>query len=155
MSPREEQALLAIAAGGKISPPDVVDAARNQNHPLHHRFIWDDAEAAEVQRLATARTLIREVEVRIVVRNQTIAVPYFVRDPDLTAREAGYVSIRTLAKDPDAVHEALVGEFQRVASALTRARGLAIAFGLEKDVDRLLSEVGVLKSQVTGRRATP
>lgn len=44
---------------GTLTPANVVDAARDENHPLHHRFEWDDTVAAEKYRLVQARQLIR------------------------------------------------------------------------------------------------
>ncbi len=39
-------------------PEAVVEAARNEDSPLHNRFEWDDGEAAERYRLWQARLLI-------------------------------------------------------------------------------------------------
>lgn len=49
--------------GGKLSPRDVVDAARNKAHPLHKHFEWDDALAAAAHRIEQARSIIRVVRV--------------------------------------------------------------------------------------------
>lgn len=46
---------------GELTPANVVDAARNEEHPLHGRFEWDDAVAGEKYRLAQAHALIRVV----------------------------------------------------------------------------------------------
>lgn len=46
---------------GDLTPANVVDAARDEDHPLHGRFEWDDAVAGEKYRLAQARQLIRVV----------------------------------------------------------------------------------------------
>jgi hypothetical protein len=48
---------------GHLRPEDVVEEARNEVHPLHQYFEWDDVEAARRQRLQTARTLIRSIAV--------------------------------------------------------------------------------------------
>jgi len=57
---REE--LLAIREQyGQLTPAAIVDAARDEDHPLHGRFEWDDAVAGEKYRLAQARELIRVV----------------------------------------------------------------------------------------------
>lgn len=44
---------------GMINPVDVVEAAREENSPLHSHFEWDDSEAAQQYRLVQARNLIR------------------------------------------------------------------------------------------------
>jgi hypothetical protein len=44
---------------GKLTPEIVLDEARDENHPLHHRFEWDDSAAAEKFRLSQAANLLR------------------------------------------------------------------------------------------------
>ncbi len=58
-------ALEKIAAehNGRLKPEDVVNAARDQAHPLHQYFEWDDKIAAESYRLDQARGIIRLVRV--------------------------------------------------------------------------------------------
>lgn len=54
--------LLAIREQfGQLTPANVVEAAKEEDHPLHSRFEWDDAVAGEKYRLAQARQLIRVV----------------------------------------------------------------------------------------------
>jgi hypothetical protein len=59
------EALAKITAknGGRLTPGDVVDAARSEKHPLHHHFEWDNSIAAEAYRLEQARSIIRIVRV--------------------------------------------------------------------------------------------
>lgn len=59
----ETLAKLSDAAGGKLKPKAVVDAARDTKSPLHRHFEWDDSAAAEAYRLDQARNLIRIVRV--------------------------------------------------------------------------------------------
>lgn len=62
MSVRDE--LLAIRdRHGRLNPGLVVEEARSEDHPLHHRFCWEDEEAAEKYRLMQAAALIRSVKV--------------------------------------------------------------------------------------------
>lgn len=54
--------LLAIREQyGQLTPANVVEAARAEDHPLHSRFEWDNDVAAEKYRLNQARQLIRVV----------------------------------------------------------------------------------------------
>jgi hypothetical protein len=48
---------------GQLTPALVVDEARDENHPLHSRFQWDDAVAGESWRRQQAHELIRSVRV--------------------------------------------------------------------------------------------
>lgn len=58
------QQLLDIrAARGQLTPEDVVDVARDEAHPLHSRFEWDDQIAGEAYRRIQAAELIRSVKV--------------------------------------------------------------------------------------------
>ena len=51
-------------ANDGLTPAMVVDVARPEDHPLHHRFEWDDALAGEAYRRVQAAQLIRSVKVR-------------------------------------------------------------------------------------------
>lgn len=48
---------------GLLTPQLVLDEARDPDHPLHTRFVWDDAVAAERYRLEQAHELIQSVKV--------------------------------------------------------------------------------------------
>lgn len=48
---------------GALTPRVVVDAARDENHPLHERFEWEDSVAGERWRTYQAAQLIRSVRV--------------------------------------------------------------------------------------------
>ena len=47
----------------RLTPQIVVDEARDEAHPLHDRFEWDNQIAGEKYRLDQARRLIRSVRV--------------------------------------------------------------------------------------------
>lgn len=72
---------------GELTPRLVVDESRDENHPLHSRFEWDDEIAGEKWREQQAQELIRKV--RIVYREATETEPeqsvrywHAVRDED-------------------------------------------------------------------------
>lgn len=44
---------------GALTPAIVVEEAEAPDHPLHHRFEWDDTEAAIKYRLSQAQSLLR------------------------------------------------------------------------------------------------
>lgn len=48
---------------GELTPQVVVDEARPEGAPLHHRFEWDDSLAGEQYRLIQAARLIRSVRI--------------------------------------------------------------------------------------------
>lgn len=48
---------------GQLTPRLVLDEARDEDHPLHSRFEWDDRIAAEAHRLNQAHELITSVKI--------------------------------------------------------------------------------------------
>ncbi len=48
---------------GTLTPQIVLDEARDPSHPLHHRFEWNDAVAAEKYRREQAHELIKSVKI--------------------------------------------------------------------------------------------
>ncbi len=112
------EALKEIAKrdGGKLRPQAVVDAARDEDSPLHNAFCWDDTEAARLYRLDQAQRLIRRFKIVIEEpKGKPIEVPVFISVS--TDREGGckaenpYRFAEDVAKDEDltavAVHDAL------------------------------------------------
>lgn len=62
--------LLAIREKhGRLDPKLVIEEARDEAHPLHSRFEWDDSVAGEAWRRSQAHDLIRSV--RLVYREAT------------------------------------------------------------------------------------
>lgn len=49
---------------GTITPQIVVDTARQEEHPLHNHFVWDDGVAGELYRCGQAAQMIRKVTIR-------------------------------------------------------------------------------------------
>jgi len=48
---------------GKLTPEIVVNEARKESHPLHHRFEWNDAIAGAAYRREQAHDLIQSVRI--------------------------------------------------------------------------------------------
>ena len=48
---------------GRLTPPELVDASRPEDAPLHSAFEWNDAIAAERYRETQAGYIIRSIEV--------------------------------------------------------------------------------------------
>ena len=57
MKKTASEAINAIAArnGGRVTPEEVIDAARRTDSPLHDYFDWDDTSAAHKYRIEQAR----------------------------------------------------------------------------------------------------
>jgi hypothetical protein len=138
---------IAARHGGRITPEDAIDDARDEDSPLHSAFTWDDSEAAHKQRLHEARTLIRSVRISTVVNQTVMRTIAYVRDPSKAGDEAGYVATSVLRTDEDLARAALVEEFSRAASALRRALEVAKALSLHHEVAAQLSAIEELKSR--------
>jgi hypothetical protein len=53
----------------------LVGMAKDETHPLHGAFVWDDAEAARLYRLDQARRLINAHEAQGLVRYERFGTP--------------------------------------------------------------------------------
>lgn len=143
---------IAARNGGKIRPDDVVEDARDPDSPLHDRFEWDESKAAQAHWLNTARELIRAVRVSVTTDTTIVSSVAYVRDPSLGAEEQGYVSIASLRSDRELAREAIVYEFSRAAGALRRAKEVAAALNLDKEVDTLITRVERVKAKAEKSR---
>ena len=126
---------------GAVTASLVVEAARDPEHAWHDRFEWNDEAAAARWRLTQARQLIRSVRYERRTETRIIHAPAYVRDPDAAADEQAYISVATLRTDEDRARSALINEFSRVASALRRAREIAMALSLDGEVAAMLAQV--------------
>jgi hypothetical protein len=129
------------ATRGKVSAEYVVEAARDPDHPWHDRIDWDDTSAGQHWRLMQARALIRSVRYERRTETRVLHSPAYVRDPDAAADEQRYISVASLRNDEDRARAVLITEFQRVASALRRAREIADAVNLADEVQAMLTQV--------------
>lgn len=68
-----------------LTPGIVLSEASDPNHPLHHRFTWDDSEASYRWRLHQAQSLIRSVNVVLERGENTppITVRAFVSESEM------------------------------------------------------------------------
>ncbi|KTR78004.1 hypothetical protein NS234_04875 [Microbacterium oxydans] len=102
---------------GYLNPKAVVDVARDNKHPLHHRFEWVDTIAAEKYRLQQAGDLIRRVKISYLdstEKPQEIRAFLAVRAPtdEDGAATAAYVPTEEAMSDPF-TSALLLREFER------------------------------------------
>lgn len=133
--------------GGRLTPGDVVERARDPDNPLHEHFEWDDGKAAEKHRLSQARTLIKTVRLEITVRDVPLSIPRYLRDPDLDGRTAGYRAVASIRSEEDSARAAVIDEMRRVAQAVRRAKSIAAVLGVVADMDA----IDALASRITER----
>lgn len=56
----------SLAERGPVTARDIVETAHSANSPLHQYFEWNDAKAADMQRLGVAREMVKTVRVRVI-----------------------------------------------------------------------------------------
>jgi hypothetical protein len=139
---------LAKAGGGRITPEALVQAAADENSPLHGYFEWNDTDAAAKYRLMQARTLIRSCSVIVKIESRKVPIPMYIRDPDMDSQAQGYVETARIRTDADAAHEALTREFSRAASMIHRARRLAAFFDMADEFDELAERLTAIKTRI-------
>ena len=82
---------------GGLTPQRLVDVSRDENHPLHMEFEWDDSLAAEMYRRSQAAKLIRDI---VIVRND--GDPHKDRQFVITSqRESAYVQLDVALNNED------------------------------------------------------
>jgi hypothetical protein len=121
---------------GKLTPQLVVDTARDEAHPLHARFEWDDEVAGEAYRKVQAQQLIRSVRVvrEVPAEEEETAVRAFhsVPRPDGPT----YVPVEEVAQD-EFVRELVIRQAEREwKQLLRRYRHLTEFLGVvRKDIE--------------------
>lgn len=140
--------LAKLARAGRLTPDQVVADARKPTSPLHDEFEWDDSKAAQKYRLEQARGLIASVEVQIQTTSRIVTSVAYVRDPRLSGREQGYVSTVTLRDEKDVARDALRNEAARAHAYLERVRSLAVALGLEGEVEEIMERFETFRERL-------
>jgi hypothetical protein len=122
---------------GRLIPADLVEDARDPDSPLHAYFTWDDTEAAEKYRLHQARTIIRSVKCDVTVRDISLSVVRYVRDPDLDTNASGYRNIMNIRTEEDSARATIIDEMKRVSDAIRRAKTIAAVLGVVDDLTQI------------------
>lgn len=96
--------------GGKLTPKELVEAARDVNSPLHDEFEWNDTKAAQKYREWQARYIISSIEVKLTyipseiekVDLQIVPKSYGVKFyHTLDLDEGGYENVLTISSDEE------------------------------------------------------
>lgn len=139
---------LAKKHRGRLTPELVVEAAKDKTSPLHGCFNWNVKAAAYQHWLYQARKLIMSVRVEITTTQFAVKAPAYVRDPAAPGGTQGFASLSRLRSDEEMAREAVIAEFSRAASALSRARAVAVALGLADEIEELRGQVLALAERV-------
>lgn len=113
---------------GIVSPHDLVDLARSENHPLHTSFEWDDQEGAERYRLMQARIMINSVRVEFMGEQREAFFNVVVPVKSVPTR--GYVSLERVISNKELHRQALqkaieeLEYWQKKYNSLSELRGV-------------------------------
>lgn len=121
---------------GRLTPANVVDAARATSHPLHDRFEWDDSIAGERYRRIQARELIRSVRCQFISTSgpaslrvfHSVAKPTPVYEPidDIIADPIAQQLLVTQMRRDWAVFEARYGHLVEFTTLVTATKGATV-----------------------------
>lgn len=130
---KAELARLHREGGVTLTPARLVDAASDEDSPLHSLFQWDDTEAAKQYRLWQARRIIGTVYVEVVKGQQVPPTRVYVslkRDRANREDGGGYRRVVDVMASPVLRSELLAEAlrefeyFERKYSALKELSGL-------------------------------
>lgn len=123
-----EMKALANENGGLLKPEKLLEAARNEDSPLHSKFTWDDSIAAERYRMIQARFMI-SVSVQYIPRgNKVIPTKVFVSlstDRYVGKHETnGYRMLTDVLQNNDMKNQMLADSLDQMTSFQTRYKNL-------------------------------
>lgn len=113
---------------GILSTHDLVEAAREEGHPLHESFEWNNRVGGEKYRLMQARMMINSVRVEFLGEKREAF--FNVTVPVRKVLTRGYVSIEKVVSNEDLHAQVLtqaIGEleyWQKKYDSLTELRGV-------------------------------
>jgi len=137
---------LRVKKKGKLTPEDVVSAAKAASSPLHLYFEWDDAEAAHQHRLNQARYLLRSVRVVHVAKEGTHEIAVSSRafvnlnTPGDRSKSIPYYSVEDVLADPDKRSKYIANAAKELATYAKKYRHLVEFSGVFSALDKLLDE---------------
>lgn len=133
---------------GKVTPDLLIKESQRPNAVCHKDFTWDDAAAGIKCRRQEAREIIHSVEIEYRLEDRVVRTVKYVRDPECPPGEQGYVSVQSLHGHKEQARAALAAEFEKVEAQLNRARDLAVALGLERDITLYIGGLAGLRDKL-------
>ena len=111
---------------GEITPPKIIETAREPVSPLHPFFDWEDTTAAEKYRLLQARRLMQSVVEVVVVGSKQQEYRSFYNVKNKTGQKV-YVTLETALTDKEYVVQ-LIRESQNHISRLNSTLSLFVDY---------------------------
>ena len=147
----KEAAIRALEKNGRVDPVELIEAARDPDHPCHSDFTWDIEQAAQERWRDQARELIRSVKFEVRVEDVGNRVCMYVPSGD---DDSVFVSLPKIRSKSQA-SAVVLAEVAMLLGNASRAYGIALAkiniVGSDV-VAQLLSireQVAALKAELT------
>lgn len=118
-----EAAIRALEKNGRVDPLELIEVARDPEHPCHTFFTWDIEQAAKERWRDQARELIRSVKFEVLVEEIGNRVSMYVASGD---EDAVFVSLPKIRSKSQASAVVLAEVAQLLGNA-SRAYGIALA----------------------------
>lgn len=119
----KEAAIRALEKHGRVDPVELIEAARNPEHPCHSDFTWDIEQAASERWRDQARELIRSVKFEVLVEDVGNRVCMYVPSGD---EDATFVSLPKIRSKSQA-SAVVLAEVAMLLGNASRAYGIALA----------------------------
>lgn len=119
----KEAAIRALEKNGRVDPVELIEAARDPEHPCHESFTWDVQQAAEERWRDQARELIRSVKFEVQVEDVGQRVCMYVPSGD---EDAVFVSLPKIRSKSQA-SAVVLAEVAMLLGNASRAYGIALA----------------------------
>ena len=121
---------------GKLTDTCVLEEARNESHPLHNWFNWDDDVAAEEYRRLQAQNLIRSLVVVYVESPKTPVRAYQVLKKEPTKSES-----RTVYSTTEEVLSSPEGRDKLIADAIKAAMDFRRRFKMLHELEHVMKSL--------------
>lgn len=143
---------IAKKHGGRVTPRNIIDEARDENHPLHNEFEWSDPVAADKHRLAVAAALLRRIEyIGTDVQGREITAVGYVYD----APSQTHVPLSAVARNKQQSYDLMMQELAACESHIRRAQKIADVIHLRDELDKLLHECIGVRERVAKTKVKP
>lgn len=126
---------------GKITAETVLAVASDESSPIHPLFEWDDSKAGHMYRLSQARSIINNIEVKVISDDETRVIPVF----EIVASNAGqsYKHIEVMTVDE---RKQVIQSTISMINVLKNK--IKVYKDLDKVVDHLNSALDALSSEI-------
>lgn len=145
----KEQAIRSLERSGRVDPVDLIEAARDPQHPCHEDFTWDVEAAAQERWRDQARSIIRKCKFDVVYENVTTPVVRYVASGDDDTVFLSLPKIRTSSK----VSSVLSAELKMLHGLASRVYGIALSKQAIVGAE-VVSQLESIKDQLATLKAT-